>query len=71
MKRKAKINIIQVVLLDGRHKHYQRKFLHDKHTEMGFTPVSHIVSRISFRLSDITVVKPGNNKNNYTKKQGK
>ena len=28
------------------------------HTEIGFTPDSHMVSRISFRLSDITVVKP-------------
>lgn len=34
------------------------KFLQDKQTEMLLTPVSHIVSRMSFKLSDITVVKP-------------
>ena len=34
------------------------KFLHDMQTEMALIPISHIKSRISFRLSDITVVKP-------------
>lgn len=36
----------------------EEKHLHDIQMEMDLIPVSHMVSRISFRLSDITVVKP-------------
>ena len=40
--------------------------LHERQTEIGLMPSSHIVSKINLRLSDMTVVKPEKEKHKLT-----